>query len=283
MMQASAQTNFGALSALPFLFSLMGFAGLFFVTSLSVVIAEREEVETTRSVDQQREQAALAHAQDFQAWKERLTAIQAEIAKASMAKRGDAALAQLRQEWRQISTTVEESQKKLGLLQHQKAELQNRLEELQALQENAARLRLSRKDLEAKISQLQAEIASLQGEANTVRRKVEEIDQVQVKDLVPGGQRRPAVFVECNAQGAWIMPERRLLEPTVPPAAREALLNKASSKRYGYIVFFIRPDGYTAFKRYREVVETHNKSSSTVLEYGYEPVNADWKLVYPTE
>jgi hypothetical protein len=48
-------------------------------------------------------------------------------------------------------------------------------------------------------------------------------------------------------------------------------------------VFLIRPDGFTAFENYRDVLQTHNTSATRALDLGYEPVDADWQLVYPTE
>ena len=88
------------------------------------------------------------------------------------------------------------------------------------------------------------------------------------------------MFVECDSKGVWLRPERKLLDPTVSPAARTTFLNRVQST--GYVVFLIRPDGFVPFRRYRDVLITYNATAERPLDFGYEPVNADWKLVYPT-
>jgi hypothetical protein len=141
-------------------------------------------------------------------------------------------------------------------------------------------MRLSETDLARQVQQLQQEIAALTEQIGGVQREVDAKEQVQAQQLVPAGSRKPAVFVECTAAGVLLMPERTLLQATVPPAARETFLARVTAR--GYVVFLIRPDGLTAFERYREVVQTYNKTTRNTLNIGYEPVNADWKLVYPT-
>lgn len=280
-MQVSTQTDIGELSALPFLFSLMGFAGLFFLGSLFSVVADREEAERALSVANQQEQAAEKLHRESQAWRDRLASLQPKIAEGSLDKQAQATLVSLKQEWQRINSALEESQGKLGQLQGEKAKLEDKLAELQALEAKVARTRLSRMATETKIRQLKEQIESLKREIAGVQREVDVKERVQVKNLIPSGSRRPAVFVECDAQGVWMMPERKLLETSASDAAREAFLTRVRSK--GYVVFLIRPDGFNAFRKFRELVETHNRASINKLEYGYEPINADWRLVYPTE
>ena len=170
---------------------------------------------------------------------------------------------------------------KVAELENEKAELEDKLTQLQELEERVARMRLSRTAREAEVNRLEREIESIKREIAGVQRQMDEKERMQAKELVPSGSRRPAVFMECDSEGVWIMPERKLLEVSVPLASRGAFLARVKSK--GYVVFLIRPGGFKAFERYREVLETHNKTSTAKYDYGYEPVNADWKLVYPNE
>jgi hypothetical protein len=60
---------------------------------------------------------------------------------------------------------------------------------------------------------------------------------------------------------------------------RRVFLSAAS--RTGYVVFMIRPDGFRSFNNYRRIVASVNQGSPGKLDCGFEPVNADWKLIYP--
>ena len=103
--------------------------------------------------------------------------------------------------------------------------------------------------------------------------------EIPATDLVPTGTRRPAVFVECTADGAWIMPEHRRLAPDAPVGDGTTLLARVASTHF--VVFLVRPSGVRTFAAYRAVLERHNASASAHVDYGFEPVDAGWKLAYP--
>jgi len=103
--------------------------------------------------------------------------------------------------------------------------------------------------------------------------------RIPATDLVPTGTRRPAVFVECTADGAWIMPERHQLATTASAADGAVLLDRLERTRFA--VFLVRPSGFRTFAAYRAVLERYNASRPTRIDFGFEPVDAGWQLAYP--
>lgn len=276
----SANTGIGPMAAIAFLFSLMALGSVFYAVSLAAVATGREQAvgvdvarleETAETLRERRSSletalaAARARLGEFETERERLGTVEEN----DDADRSLKLLQVLR------DTLSEE----LAALKSRRAELEDRQLELAELEERVAEMQRERQDVEAEIARLETELAATEGEIDTVKREIEDTDRVHAEALVPGGSRRPAVFVECDAKGAWLMPERRMLEPTVPREARRLFMEHV--RKTGYVVFLIRPDGFTAFERYRDFVETYNDTSTVPIDYGYEPLDADWRLVYP--
>jgi uncharacterized protein YlxW (UPF0749 family) len=278
-MHRTTQTSLGTFAIIPFLFILMGLAGFFFVTNLAIVVADQDEAEAAKRSVQQQEQELRAIEEAYQRLQDRLAMLQGHLNSLSAAKYGQETLAALRQELQHLQTALAKAQTEHGQLRHQRATLADKLTVLEKLEKKVATMRLSETDIAGQVRQLRDEIAALTAQIGTVQREIEAKEQVQAQQLVPAGSRKPAVFVECTADGVLLMPERTLLQAAVPPTARETFLARVTAK--GYAVFLIRPDGLTAFKRYREVLETYNNTARSKVDMGYEPVNADWKLVYP--
>ncbi len=130
-----------------------------------------------------------------------------------------------------------------------------------------ARLAQAVTDADAKIHALEQQV-SVKG-------------QVAVTNLVPTGTRRPAVFVECSSDGAWVMPERRRLAADAPAGDAAALVARLASTHF--VVFLVRPSGFRSFAAYRAVIERHNAGTRDHVDYGFEPVDAGWKLAYPDQ
>ena len=55
----------------------------------------------------------------------------------------------------------------------------------------------------------------------------------------------------------------------------------AAARRTRYVVFLIRPDGFYCFGNYRAAILAANQEAGPVIEFGYEPFNAEWKPVFP--
>ena len=247
-MRSLPQSNIGALSAIPFLLSLLAFAGFVYASNLLLV-----------SIEQEKPLPELAP---------------------GMPQADPEAGQRLTRELQKIMAKLHAKQETLEDLQAQRATLAERLRALQDLEKRVAQLRLSRSEREARMKKIQAEIEALKKAIGTVQRELDDTESVSVGQLVPSGSRRLAVFVECSATGVWLMPERNQLGPSAPASARKSFLTRANTT--GYVVFLIRPDGYAAFERYREVLTTYNATAARPLDFGYEPVDADWRLVYPT-
>lgn len=248
-MRDAATTNIGALSAIPFLLSLMAFAGFLYAGNLLIVISGRDDAAK-------------------------------QAAQAENSRRAATRAAESQQTMQQLQQTISTATQDLERLRSEKIALEDKLRALQQLAERVAQLRLSRSEAEERATRLTAEIDALKQQLHGVQREIEEKDQVHAQQLVPSGSRRPSVFVECDAQGIWLMPDRTPLDAAAPSAARETFLSRVKTK--GYVVFLIRPNGFTSFERYREILTSYNATAAQALDFGYEPVNAEWKLAYPT-
>lgn len=86
---------------------------------------------------------------------------------------------------------------------------------------------------------------------------------------------RDLVYVECDGQGVIVQPEGTRLP--VDPNGDQRTKYLDAVKRTGYALLLVRPSGVKSFATYLDLL----KNSPTRLDYGYEPVNEDWELVYP--
>ncbi len=89
---------------------------------------------------------------------------------------------------------------------------------------------------------------------------------------------RPATFVECVADGVLLQPRQERF--SIRPAAAERGAFTTSIKETDYVVFLIRPDGFESFWQYYRLARSANVGAETSIDVGYEPVNADWHLLY---
>lgn len=90
-----------------------------------------------------------------------------------------------------------------------------------------------------------------------------------------GRERRP-VYMVCSGAGIEVgdkdlpIPQSHKEMKALSTAVMLAV-EKAGEK--GYVLALIRPDGYKAFEKLRQVVTNRG------LRIGYEPVSSDWELV----
>ncbi len=109
------------------------------------------------------------------------------------------------------------------------------------------------------------------------------------------GTRRRPIYIECRGNEVVLQPEGVLLTPRdfAPPlgagnplasalrAAREFLVNQypemgESAETEPYPLVLVRPDGVGAYYRVRAAIESWDS------DFGYEFVDGDWKLEFPS-
>lgn len=163
------------------------------------------------------------------------------------------------------------------------AELERTLERLRLAAKDRPGQLASKQELERKLQEAQRERERLVAELDKVQREIEDKKKEYWVPELPGGTRhtRKPVYVECTAGGAILQPAGTLLGGDPDDNDRRAFLSAAS--RTGYVVFLIRPDGFRSFNNYRRIVTSVNQESPGKLDCGFEPVNADWKLIYPEQ
>ena len=116
--------------------------------------------------------------------------------------------------------------------------------------------------------------------------------------ILPGtnarGTRRPPIYVECRGTGVYLQPEgirftrEDFLGPPGPSsplaaalrAAREHLVSQnsadAGDEAEPYALIAVRPDGVLYFQMVCEVIHQAG------MDFGYELIDANWRLQYPT-
>ena len=193
-------SSFGALSALPFLLSLMAYASVHYVARVALGLAEREQSE--------RQLTAVREATELQ---DAVTTMETRIS-------------WLRQDLAERMRAEREYERLQGELDTAQTDLENVRERLTALQEEVARGDVERAKLEElegrakdalrSKSELDEKFVALQAELEKLRTVLREMQQGELRVVtgVLGGRRRPSLFVECNGQGALIMPEGTRLE-----------------------------------------------------------------------
>jgi hypothetical protein len=283
MRAATVQPPIGTLAAIPFLLSMVAFGGSFYVARLTLRLVEQESAVRARAHETGQGRRALLVGARTTALRQDVARLRAEVAAGKQTLdatvANGATIAAVAADLERKEGLVAERQEALARREAERKTLADRLAELERRAEQAAAMRVSRSALEKELTTLSGEVVTAESKVLTVRREIDEKEKYPAKELVPRGTRRQAVFMEADAEGVWIMPERTLLEPSVPLLARATFL--ASARATGYVVFLVRPDGYKAFTAYRELLEEQNAKSSGIVEFGYEPVNADWKLAYP--
>jgi hypothetical protein len=89
------------------------------------------------------------------------------------------------------------------------------------------------------------------------------------------------VYVECSASGVTIQPDGISFGTFADTDDQQKFLQLAT--RTGYTLFLVRPSGFASFHRFRDLVAAKANTSRTRIDYGYEPVNEDWNLIYPKD
>jgi len=89
------------------------------------------------------------------------------------------------------------------------------------------------------------------------------------------------VYVECDGKGVLLQPEGMRLSSR--PDASDIARFLGAAEKTRYVLFLIRPSGYRSYQSYCEILNRENGKRGSPMDYGYEPINEDWNLIYPNE
>lgn len=178
----------------------------------------------------------------------------------------------------------------LTALEHEIAQKQEEIEKLQGETENVDSLGKEKEKLREQLDELRERLDEAKATRNRLRKKLAELrrwrdeeenkhELCPAKPLPPG--RPKPVFLECNANDVVIQPEGTKLRGKPRAGDRKRFL--AMAQKTGYVVFLIRPSGFHSFKHYRQLVHSHNNRSDESIQFGFEPVDVSWSLVYPDQ
>ncbi|MFQ5728848.1 MAG: hypothetical protein ACE5GN_00615 [Waddliaceae bacterium] len=281
------RAQMGVFCAIPVLFTLMAASGAFYATNLLAVVSETTEVRRAgvenktldRKVQVARDRSRELE-QEISLIGRKVGEMRREREKASVAFKDKEKLDRTKKGYSEIQASRIKKADRNDQLVKRITEVESRLKNSRESERAFDILHKELAVLEQKDAELLEEKQEIEKQINTVQRAVNDKESVHAKDLVPAGSLQKAVFIECEEKWIRIMPEGKHLESGPSKASREEFLQIA--KTTGYVVFLIRPDGYASFENYREVVENYNKEAASPLEFGYEPIDADWKLAYPS-
>lgn len=160
------------------------------------------------------------------------------------------------------------------------AELERSLEHLRDAEKVHRGELASKGELERRLDEAERQHRELLEKLEQLEVEIENAKKLHIDELEDGVRHsRKPVFVECTDRAAIIQPEGTLLGSNPDSEDRKAFLDAA--KRTRYVVFMIRPDGFYCFHKYRDLIVSANQGSQATIDFGFEPVNADWELVYP--
>lgn len=278
-------SNIGAMCAIPLLFTLLAFAAVHCVANSAIASAERQEIDAAQARVRAEQEAAKALRRQGEVLLHQIRVIEAEIERLQelideFETKGKV-LEELRYRLGQYRAEVERLRHKLAELHHRLTVAENRLREVDERKQRIKNGLQSRNKLDEQNKKLRDEIEKLRKdiEAKEIEIGLARKGQKSVDLEVVGGKTRVAVFVECDAQGVMLMPERTRLGKEAKPDDQEVFLRKARSK--GIVFFAIRPDGVDSFNTYYRIVQTYNGTVTRRIDTGYEPVDSDWEMNYP--
>ena len=167
--------------------------------------------------------------------------------------------------------------------------------DLAALEEEQRRLVRELQDLETKIDRdmdmgerTRATVDSLQQAIGDLQVRIDSSDTTDdgtVNVLGLHGSRHlengeGATFAECK--GGKLRMEPGSVELAGNPTSAESAAFLRAVRTTGYVLFLVRPDGFNTFDQYREVLQDANQNEQSKVEFGFEPVDQDWHLTFPS-
>ena len=211
---------------------------------------------------------------------------------------------QLLAESKGVQNDLEETNKKLALVQTKHVDLhgkvQGELSRIALVKTQIATHRAALKDADKNEGKSRAELIEAANELAELERAFQQLRALkerekQVYSVVPyrgkhGDQRAP-IYVECTRAGVVFHPEKKLLEGrdftadslrseverhTGKLAAERTVKEKsrtlAEERKGPYVLFLVRPDGIAAYYTAQSALKGYQ------LDFGYELVDEDWVL-----
>jgi len=245
-------------------------------------LAEVSEAARRRQAawEKQRDQLHQALEQEELQWRGQLAQVQNDLA--SVAKQADAeAEAQ-----RTVLAALAREQDAL-------AAARSRLEQQRASLMQSAQLEETTR---TEMARLTRELLELEQTADVLKRLKQQVRQPAFSLVPYRGQRgasRVPIYVECTHTGLVFLPDHaRLLGPELDVSAFRAEVERRHGplvKEQGdadpfrtpesaqpYVLFLVRPDGIPTYYRAQRALGGYQ------IDFGYELVDADWKLEVPT-
>lgn len=169
----------------------------------------------------------------------------------------------------------------LERLQRMISEAAAKIQRLKEICRDTKEIELSRKNLTMMLENVEAERNHLLAQRDQARKNAAFRSNVFSVTALGGGcsgRTRAAVFAECSEQGLIVQPKGKHLNSIPTVEDKQTFLSFVQKTHY--VVFLIRPDGFSTFSRYRRLANT---GMNDPVDIGFEPVNTDWRLVYPTQ
>lgn len=168
---------------------------------------------------------------------------------------------------------VAKARAQLERMRREEAEL---LAEVQRMRANAhapalpASPAIREEESARRVAELKERIAELERQKRNLLQRIEDRKGVDANSLFPGRERaRKPQWVECVAETAVLQPQGQQFTLADLKSGGAAFAKAITT---GYVVFLVRPTGFQSFYEGRKIALQHN------LAFGYEPVDAGWKL-----
>lgn len=306
MLRTNRAIIVGVLLVVPTLLCLMGVgAFLHVVVHAATVEEEHARQQAQRQLeDDQRDAEELSR--DIEKLERTIEDIQRRLAEAAQGRDCQDNLAQLQaqqerlqRELAAVLQKLEEWEERLGAGNKDSEELRRQLSEarqkIETLKQQLAEMKPAAEGENAeppqpgpKLAELRRAIAAAKGAMERQTRKNEQLQaelnglrqssrDPNIKiDAIHGSvdwQPPPdPLYVECDGQGIVLQPESVRLR--ADPSDEEMKRFAQTARRRRYVLFLIRPDGFTAFQQYRVQI------GQDKIDFGYEPINQDGRVLY---
>jgi|GEM_PF-5857660 len=169
-----------------------------------------------------------------------------------------------------LDRRIQELQRTLEWLRMRMALLQD---EPVSSEEISRKLEDAKRQRDLLIAQLQA----LEKEKE-IDSKVVSVTRLSGKQVSSPGA---VLFIECVADGVILQPQQERFARHPDVDVKTAF--RSSLEPVQHVVFLVRPDGFESFWRYHALVTEANEAGQATTQIGYEPVDQDWRLTYPSQ
>jgi Skp family chaperone for outer membrane proteins len=289
MSQPQANENLNAVQMFPFVAVLLCTMGSLLVLLVAVASNSREQAVELAQVERARAAAeAVAAAPELEALRQQKA--QADEFVGKMNEVHAAASATLQDDQRRLSHIEEHIRRlhdQLGLLQIAASELNAKEGEHY---DDRAQAERELERLQQLIAESQSTIRQLATEGGSKKRSIAILPSENER-----GTRRVPIYVECRRDGVFLQPEGIKFMPqdfmgqlgaksplaVALRAAREHIVQKnpelgKSQDTEPYVLVVVRPEGLLAFQLVCETIHAAG------LDFGYELIDSEWDLRYPT-